>query len=276
MDYRKRFMVRPGGRVRLERVDTRCSDLPDDKDEIAALTQRNSARIAEQQTRIYAERRRSVLILLQGLDAAGKDGIVHHVLSSVNPLGCAAFSFKVPTSEEAGHDFLWRHHKVTPARGYMAIFNRSHYEAVLVERVHKLVPKRVWSRRYQEIVDFERLLHRNDTTIVKLYLHMSKAEQLERFKARLDDPGKRWKISEADYSERELWDDYVGAYQDALSKTSHRRAPWYIVPSDGKPARNFIASRIIADTLDALKIAKPKPSVDIAEMRRKYHAAERS
>jgi PPK2 family polyphosphate:nucleotide phosphotransferase len=274
MNVRKRLMVKPGARVRLARVETRLPELSGDDDAVKAMTRRNSARIGDLQMRVYAEKRHAVLIVLQGLDAAGKDGVVKHVLSAVNPMGCTAHAFKVPTAEEAGHDFLWRYHKATPARGYIAIFNRSHYEAVLVERVHKLVGKRDWSRRYQQIVEFERLLHRNGTTIIKLYLHMSKDEQLRRFKARLDEPDKRWKISESDYSERELWDAYTDAYEDALSKTSHKRAPWYVVPADDKEARNFLASQIIADTLDALKIAKPKPTVDIEAIRRKYHAAE--
>jgi PPK2 family polyphosphate:nucleotide phosphotransferase len=275
MDYRGQFAVKLGSRLRLERIDTRAQ-VAESNGDIAALTTSNSARIAEQQMRIYAERRHSVLIVLQGLDAAGKDGVVKHVLSAVNPMGCAATSFKAPNAEEASHDFLWRYHKVAPARGYMTIFNRSHYEAVLVERVHKLVPKRVWARRYQEINDFERLLHRNGTAIIKLFLHMSKEEQLERFKDRLDDPAKRWKISESDYSEREVWDAYTEAYEVALSKTSRKRAPWYVVPADRKHVRNFVASQIIADTLDDLKIAKPKPTVDLAAIRRKYHEAQES
>jgi PPK2 family polyphosphate:nucleotide phosphotransferase len=276
MDYRNHFVVKRGSRIRLDKFDTGFAAATESREEIEALIAKNSARIAEQQMRIYAERRHSVLIVLQGLDAAGKDGVVKHVLSAVNPMGCAANAFKVPSAEEAAHDFLWRYHKVAPARGFMTIFNRSHYEAVLVERVHKLVPKRIWARRYQDINDFERLLHRNGTVIVKLFLHMSKKEQLERFKDRLDDPGKRWKISESDYSERELWDDYIAAYEAALSKTSHKRAPWYIVPADRKHVRNFVASQIIADTLDELKIARPKPSVDLAEIRRKYHEAQES
>jgi PPK2 family polyphosphate:nucleotide phosphotransferase len=276
MDFREQFAVKPGSRLRLDRVDTRFTDAPASKDGVAALTAKNSMRIADQQMRIYAERRYSVLIVLQGLDAAGKDGVVKHVLSAVNPIGCTATSFTVPSAEEASHDFLWRYHKVAPAKGHISIFNRSHYEAVLVERVHKLVPKRVWTRRYQEISDFERLLRRNGTAIVKLYLHMSKEEQLARFKDRLDDRAKRWKISESDYSEREFWDDYLKAYEAALSKTSHKRAPWYIVPADQRHVRNYVASQIIADTLDDLKIASPKPRVDLAEIRRKYHEAQES
>jgi PPK2 family polyphosphate:nucleotide phosphotransferase len=276
MNYRKHLMVKPGSRVKLERFDPAFPEISEAKDEILALTEKNRERITEMQNRIYAERRHSVLIVLQGQDAAGKDGIVKHTLSAVNPLSCNAYAFKVPTAEEAAHDFLWRHHKVAPARGWMTIFNRSHYEAVLVERVHKLVPKKVWSKRYDEINAFERLLHRSGTTLIKLFLHMSKEEQLARFKDRLDDPIKRWKISEADYEERKFWDDYMEAYEDALSKTSGKNAPWYVLPSDRKPIRNYLASQIIADTLEELKISRPKPSVDLADIRKKYHEAQES
>jgi PPK2 family polyphosphate:nucleotide phosphotransferase len=274
MNYRKRLIVKPGSRARLDELDPSFSDLTDTKEQIFALTEKNRARISDVQNRIYAERRHSVLIVLQGLDAAGKDGVVKHTLSAVNPLSCIATAFKVPTAEEAAHDFLWRHHKAAPARGWMSIFNRSHYEAVLVERVHKLVPKKVWSKRYEEINGFEQLLARNGTTVIKLFLHMSKEEQLERFKDRLDDPQKRWKISEADYEERQFWDDYMEAYEAALTKTSTKQAPWYVVPSDHKHIRNFLASQIVADTLEDLKISRPKPSVDLAEIRRKYHEAQ--
>lgn len=276
MDYRKRFIVTPGRRVKLDRIDPSFPDMPAAKDEIAALTEKNGARIADLQTRIYAERRQSALIVLQGLDAAGKDGVVKHTLSALNPLSCTATAFKVPTPEEAAHDFLWRHHKAAPARGWFSIFNRSHYEAVLIERVHKLVPRKAWSKRYEDINAFERLLHRNGTTVIKLFLHMSKEEQLRRFKDRLDDPQKRWKISEADYAERRFWDDYMEAYEDALSKTSSKRAPWYVVPSDHKHVRNFLASEIIAETLEELRISKPKPTVDLEAIKKKYHEAQES
>jgi PPK2 family polyphosphate:nucleotide phosphotransferase len=276
MDYRKHFIVKPDSRVRLDRVDPSFPEVPHDKAEIEGLIEKNRARMADLQLRIYAERRHSVLIVLQGLDAAGKDGVVKHILSAMNPMSCTVASFKVPTPEEAAHDFLWRHHKMTPAKGWFSIFNRSHYEAVLVERVHKLVPKKVWSKRYELIKAFEKLLRRNGTTVVKLFLHMSKEEQLRRFKDRLDDPEKRWKISESDYEERGFWDDYTKAYEDALAKTSCEGAPWYVVPSDRKHVRNFVASQIIADSLDALKISRPKPTVDLAAIKKKYHEAQES
>ncbi|MBV9434348.1 MAG: polyphosphate kinase 2 family protein [Hyphomicrobiales bacterium] len=276
MDYRKEFVVKPDARVSLDRIDPLFSQIAYSNHEIGERIEKNRDRIADQQLRIYAERRHSVLIVLQGMDAAGKDSVVKHILSAMNPMSCTVTAFKVPTHEEAAHDFLWRHHKVTPGKGWVSIFNRSHYEAVLVERVHKLVPKKVWSKRYGMINAFEKLLHRNGTTVIKLFLHISKQEQLRRFKDRLDDPDKRWKISEDDYTERALWDDYTQAYEDALSKTSTARAPWYVVPSDRKLVRNFVVSEIIADALDELKISRPKPTVDLDAIRKKYHEAQES
>jgi PPK2 family polyphosphate:nucleotide phosphotransferase len=276
MDYRKHFIVKPDAQLKLARLDARFAEAPLSAQEIDELIEKNRARMADLQLRIYAERRHSVLIVLQGLDASGKDSVVKHILSAMNPMSCTVTSFKVPTPEEAAHDFLWRCHKVAPAQGWFSIFNRSHYEAVLVERVHEFVPKKVWSKRYEMINAFEKLLHRSGTTVIKLFLHMSKEEQLRRFKDRLDDPDKRWKISESDYTERQFWDGYMKAYEDALSKTSCERAPWYVVPSDRKRLRNFVASQIIADTLDELKISRPKPTVDLAAIRKKYHEAQES
>jgi PPK2 family polyphosphate:nucleotide phosphotransferase len=276
MDCRKEFLVKPGTHARIDRIDPRFPDAPYDNHDIGERIGKNRARMADQQLRIYAERRHSVLIVLQGLDTAGKDGVVKHILSAMNPMSCTVTAFKVPTPEEAAHDFLWRHHIRAPASGWVSIFNRSHYEAVLVERVHKLVPKKVWSKRYESINAFEKLLHRNRTTMIKLFLHISKEEQLRRFKDRLEEPDKRWKISEDDYRERAFWDDYMQAYEDALSKTSTERAPWYVVPSDSKRVRNFVASEIIADTLDELKISRPKPTVDLEVIRKKYHEAQES
>ena len=261
--------------MRLDRIDPRFPEVPQTTEEIAERVEKNRARIADLQMRIYAERRHSVLIVLQGLDAAGKDGVVKHILSAINPLSCTVTAFKVPTPEEAAHDFLWRHHKSAPARGWISIFNRSHYEAVLVERVHKLVPKKVWSKRYEEINAFEQLLqpqrHDRDQAL---------PAHVEGGAARaLQGPARRSRRS-AGRSARPImrsarfWDDYMKAYEDALSKTSTKHAPWYVVPSDRKHIRNFLASQIIADTLDELKISRPKPSVDLDEIRKKYHEAQ--
>jgi PPK2 family polyphosphate:nucleotide phosphotransferase len=213
--------------------------------------------------------------VLQALDAAGKDGVIRHVFSGMNPQATFVFGFKQPTPEEAAHDFLWRAHRRTPGKGEVAIFNRSYYEDVLVVRVHKLVPHSVWSKRYDLINDFETVLLRNNTKILKFYLHISPEEQLARFKQRLDDPSRHWKISESDYTECELWPQYVEAYEDAIALTSTKRAPWYIIPSNQKWFRNLAVSHIIADTMDELGLKLPRPRVDIVAIRRKYYAAER-
>lgn len=223
---------------------------------------------------MYAERKHSLLIVLQGLDAAGKDGVVRHVLTGMNPSGCVESNFKQPTAEEIAHDFLWRVHPHLPAKGSVAIFNRSHYEDVLVVRVHGLVPEKVWSKRYDEINDFEKLIAiQNNTTILKFFLHISKQEQLARFAKRLDDPTRRWKISESDYKERDYWKDYIEAFEDVLSKTSTEHAPWFIVPSNHKWFRDLSISQIITRTMEEMKMQLPKPTVNLAEIRRKYHQA---
>ena len=217
----------------------------------------------------------ALLVVLQALDAAGKDGTIRHVFSGMNPQGTFVYGFKQPSREEAAHDFLWRAHARTPGRGEVVVFNRSHYEDVLVVRVHKLVPHSVWSKRYELINDFETMLSRNGTTILKFFLHISPQEQLARFKQRLDDPSRHWKISESDYSERELWPQYVDAYEDAMKLTSTRHAPWYIIPSNHKWFRNLAVSQIIADTMDDMGLKLPPTRIDLVEIRRKYHAAQR-
>jgi PPK2 family polyphosphate:nucleotide phosphotransferase len=224
---------------------------------------------------LYADGSQSLLVVLQALDAAGKDGVIRHVFSGMNPQGTFVFGFKQPSKEEAAHDFLWRAHRHAPSKGEVVIFNRSHYEDVLVVRVHKLVPHSVWSKRYELINDFETGLVRNNTTILKFFLHMTPEEQLARFKQRLDDPSRHWKISEGDYSEREFWPKYVEAYEDAIALTSTKRAPWYIIPSNHKWFRNLAVSQIIADTMDEMGLKLPPTHVDIAAIRRKFHAAER-
>jgi PPK2 family polyphosphate:nucleotide phosphotransferase len=191
----------------------------------------------------------------------------------MNPQGCSVTGFKQPSEVERAHDFLWRIHQHTPARGHVSVFNRSHYEDVLVVRVHKLVPKEIWQLRYDLINEFERLLVLNNTAIIKFFLYISKDEQLERFKQRLDDPAKHWKISAADYKEREFWDDYVLAYEDMLSKCSTKHAPWYIIPSNHKWFRNLAVSQIICATLTGLGMKMPEPSVDIAEIKKLYQQA---
>lgn len=274
MNYRKKFAVEPGSEVRLDDIDPSFTGKHTSGDDARDAIAKDCERLAQLQYRLYAENRRSLLVVLQAPDAAGKDGTVRHVFSSVNPQGATAHSFKVPTAEEAAHDFLWRAHKVTPARGQIAIFNRSYYEDVLVTRVHGLVPKDVVRKRFDRIAEFEKNLQQAGTHILKFYLHISADEQLRRFKQRLEDPRRQWKISESDYSERPYWDDYRKAYEDALENTSTNRAPWYVIPANHKWFRNLAVARIVTDELDDMDMQFPAPTVDIEEMRAKFHAAE--
>src|SRR6185295_12501368 len=252
------LQVKPGSRVRLRTLDPDAT-FGHDKASSVAATQAQMVRLRDLQDRLWAEAKKSVLVVLQGIDAAGKDGTIAKVMEAFNPQGCPVTSFKVPTPEELGHDFLWRVHKRTPRKGEIGIFNRSHYEEVLVVRVHKLVPRAVWSTRYKQINDFEEMLTRNGTTIVKFFLSIDRDEQRQRFQERYDDPKKRWKFSLGDLEERKLWDDYQAAFDDVLSKTSTAWAPWYVIPANRKWFRNLAVSTILADTIADLKPAYPKP-----------------
>ena len=272
--YLEEFRIPPGRRVRLADFDTGFKG-KHSKSHGVRKTGELCVKMGELQQKLFAERKRSLLICLQALDAGGKDGVIKHVIGSMNPEGCDVANFKEPTPEELSHDFLWRVEAKTPRRGEVTIFNRSHYEDVLIVRVHKLVPKEVWSKRYEHINDFERLQVESGTRILKFFLNISKEEQLRRFEQRLDDPTKRWKISEADYSEREYWDDYVRAYEDALAKCNTTDAPWFVIPADHKWFRDLAISEIIVDTLESMKIQVPKPTVNIEEIRHKYHSAVR-
>ncbi len=274
MRYCDRFRVAPGSKLRLADVDPRFKDGRQKKSAAKEIA-RHAERLRDLQYLIYAENRRSVLVCLQALDAGGKDGIINHVLGAMNPQGTRVHAFKVPSHEEAAHDFLWRAHAHAPARGEIVIFNRSHYEDVLVVRVHDLVPKSVWSKRYELINDFEKNLVESGTHVLKFFLHISPEEQLERFKQRLDDPARQWKISESDYTERALWPKYMAAYEAAIEQTSTAHAPWFVIPSDRKWFRNLAVSRIVVETLESLGMKPPQPSVDLREMRRKYHRAAR-
>jgi len=239
----------------------------------SGATEKHVERMAKLQYLLYADGNQSLLVVLQALDAGGKDGVVRHVFSAMNPQGTSVVGFKQPSRLEASHDFLWRAHLQTPGKGEVMIFNRSHYEDVLVVRVHKLVPRPVWSERYELINDFEKMLVQNGTRILKFYLHISPEEQLKRFEQRLDDPSRHWKISESDYSERELWSDYTEAFEEAMERTSTKHAPWYVIPSNHKWFRNLAISEIVADTLEDMHLKLPPTNVDIADISRKYHAA---
>jgi PPK2 family polyphosphate:nucleotide phosphotransferase len=273
MNYHKKFRVKPGEKIRLKDFDPQFAGKHEKKKSAFQKIEKLQKRMDELQFQLYAEQERSLLICLQAPDAGGKDGVIRHVIGSMNPQGCRVAGFKQPSAEERAHDFLWRIEQKTPKRGEIVIFNRSHYEDVLIVRVHNLVPKKIWSQRYEQINDFERRLAANGTHILKFFLHISKEEQLQRFKDRLDDPGRHWKISEADYTERQYWDDYEAAYEDALGKCSTDDAPWFVIPSDHKWFRNLAISHIVVETMERLRIQVPKPTVNIADIRKKYHEA---
>jgi PPK2 family polyphosphate:nucleotide phosphotransferase len=274
MSYIKKFGVRPGSRLQLAEIDPAFTAHYQHPEDVAGEVAGYRRRLWELQELLYVEGQRSLLICLQAMDTGGKDGIINHVLGAMNPQGCRVAHFREPSAQEAAHDFLWRAHREAPARGEVVIFNRSHYEDVLVVRVHNLVPKRVWSRRYDRINDFEHELADNGTQILKFYLYISQEEQLARFKARLDDPTKQWKISEADYAERRFWDAYTVAYEKALSHCSTQRAPWFVIPANHKWFRDLAVARIVVEHLEGLGLKYPKPTVDIARIRREYHAIE--
>ncbi len=274
MSYRKELIVEPGTKVRLDKIDPSYKGSHDSHESAQAQIAENVSRMNSLQYLLYANGEQSLLVVLQALDAGGKDGVVRHLFSGMNPQGTRCVGFKQPTPIEAAHDFLWRTHAQAPAKGEVTIFNRSHYEDVLVARVHKLVPKSVWSARYALINDFERVLHANGTRILKFFLHISPEEQLARFKERLEDPARNWKISESDYSERELWADYVAAFEEALEKTCQEQAPWFVIPSNHKWFRNLAISSIVADTMEDMGLKLPPTRVNLDQIRAKYHAAE--
>ena len=277
MDYRKLFVVKPGTKPQLDKIDPGYSGKHVTENDAKADTDTYCAKLNKLQYLLFSEAKHSLLIVLQAMDAGGKDGTVWHVLGTMNPAGTTVTAFKQPTTEELEHDFLWRVHPHAPARGMVAVFNRSHYEDVLVVRIHKLVPKQIWSRRYEFINDFEKMLYReNNTRILKFFLHISPEEQLERFRQRLVDPRRNWKISEDDYREREYWDAYMKAYEDVFAQTSSKHAPWYIIPANHKWFRNLAVSQIVAATLEEIGMKLPKPQVDLEMIRRKYHEAEES
>lgn len=264
MDLRKRFLVKSKG-FRLEDCDP--GDTAGFKDEKTAgeHAKLNTEKLAKLHTKLYAEHKYALLVVLQAMDAGGKDGTIKHVMSGVNPQGCQVTSFKQPSAREQAHDFLWRCHQAVPERGEIGIFNRSHYEDVLIVRVHELVPEKVWSKRYEQIRDFEKMLYRNDVRIVKFFLHISKDEQEKRFEERLQDPDKNWKSSPADFAERKFWDQYQTAYEEALKRCSREHAPWYVIPSNVKWFRNLAVSRILVDTLEDLHLHYPTlPAKDVA------------
>ncbi|MCI0349594.1 MAG: polyphosphate kinase 2 family protein [Acidobacteriales bacterium] len=262
----KRQPLIASGKIRLKDFDPSYS-AGLDKDETKKKTQECTQRIAELQDLLYANSRHAVLLIFQGMDASGKDGAVRSVLEHVNPIGVEAANFKVPSDDERAHDFLWRVHKVVPRYGNIGVFNRSHYEAVLAERVLNIVPRAVWSARYGQIVDFERMLVANHVVLLKFYLHISKEEQAERFQERLSDPRKKWKFSHGDLKTRQLWDDYAEAYEDMINATSHKAAPWHIVPADRNWVRDFAVAQTVLKAMERLKMKWPKPEEDLSKVK---------
>jgi PPK2 family polyphosphate:nucleotide phosphotransferase len=256
MDFRKRFVAKKKS-FRLTDHDPDDTAGFDDEAVAGEQARENTQKLEKLQSVLYAEHKRAILIVLQGMDAAGKDGTIKHVMSGVNPQGCQVTAFKQPSHEELDHDFLWRIHKAMPPRGDIGIFNRSHYEDVLVVRVHNLAPKEVWSDRFRQIREFEDMLYRNQVVILKFFLNISKAEQEKRFQARVGDPDRNWKSSDADFTERKFWSEYQDAYQDAIQKTSRAHAPWYVIPSNHKWFRNMAISAIIVDAMKELNLRYP-------------------
>ncbi len=259
----EKLRVEPGRKVSLDDFDPgdcRGRDKATAKEQLG----KHAARLFDLQHLLYAEAKHSVLMILQAMDAAGKDGVIRSVMSGLNPQGCRVTSFKAPTAEDLAHDFLWRVHKAAPAAGEIGIFNRSHYEDVLIVRVRRLAPRAVWSRRFQQINDFERMLAENGTVILKFFLHISKDEQKKRFEERLADPSKHWKATPSDFAERKYWDDYQEAYSDAISRCSTEWAPWYVIPANRNWFRNLAVAEILVAALESLKLSFPKPKFDLS------------
>ncbi len=268
------FIVKPGEKISLSGVDKDCNPelIPDytaayrKKGETKKPLKKLNKRLLKLQELLYAESERALLIILQGMDTCGKDGTIRKVMAGINVQGCDVVNFKVPSVDEISRDFLWRAHRVVPRKGKIGIFNRSHYEDVLVVRVHDLVPESIWKKRYQQINDFERMLAENGTIILKFFLHISKDEQKERLESRINDPTKHWKITEADIRERSYWDDYMQAYETVLHRCSTDWAPWYIIPANKKWYRNLVITERIVETLENLDMKYPKPNSDVSTL----------
>lgn len=258
----RHYLVRPGQKIHLTKIDPGDVHLlPGGKAEAKSKNAAIQSRLGELQERLFAGHDRKLLVVLQGMDTSGKDGTIRHVMGGFNAQSTRVASFGKPTPEELDHDYLWRIHRQVPGKGEVVVFNRSHYEDVLVVRVHDLVPKAVWRKRYDQINAFEELLVETGTVILKFFLHISKDEQRDRLQARIDEPTKRWKFQHGDLEERKFWDDYQRAYEDALSRTSTDGAPWYVVPANQKWYRNYVVGSVIADALEGLDLKYPQPDL---------------
>ena len=261
--------VETNARVRLRDRDAAAPRNHPPEEELKDAVKKMAKRIDELQQALYAEARRALLVVFQARDAGGKDGVIRKVFGPVNPQGCVVHSFRAPTETELSHDYLWRVHAVAPPRGTIGVFNRSHYEDVMVVRVEGLVPAKTWKRRYGQINEFERMLAESGTTIVKFFLHVSRDEQKKRLLARLDDPTKNWKFNPGDLEARARWDDYTDAYREAIARCSTPWAPWYVVPSDNKDVRDYLVARTVLDTLRRMKPRYPKADPEILAWRDK-------
>jgi len=259
-------VVKPGTKVSLKDYDPADSGPYQSADEVEALLKEQLDELAKLQNLLYAENRRALLVILQGMDTSGKDGTIRHVMAGLSPLGVPVKSFKAPNQEELAHDFLWRVHQAVPRHGEIGIFNRSHYEDVLIVRVHQLVPKKVWKARYQQINQFEKILVENGTIILKFCLHISKDEQKKRLEERLKDPTRYWKFSASDIKERHCWPAYRKAYEAALGKCSTPWAPWHVVPANHKWYRNLVVAETIVRTLRGLDLKFPEPVEDLSKV----------
>jgi PPK2 family polyphosphate:nucleotide phosphotransferase len=263
----KKYLVKPETRITLSKYDPNdTDDFKGGKEDGLAKLEKLNGKLEALQELLFAEHQHKVLVIFQAMDTGGKDGAIRRVFDRVNPSGVRVASFKAPTPEELDHDYLWRIHKVVPGKGELVVFNRSHYEDVLVVRVHNYVPPEVWKKRFDQINEFERMLAENGTTILKFYLHIDKDEQKERLQARLDDPTKRWKFRLGDLEERKLWGDYMEAFENVLSKTSTDYAPWYIVPANRKWYRDLVISSVLVDTLEGLKMKYPESEENLDEV----------
>jgi PPK2 family polyphosphate:nucleotide phosphotransferase len=262
MKIKSPYLIKPHRKVRLDELRTQAPTGFEGKPKLEALLDRHREQLCKLQELFYASRQKALLIVLQGMDTAGKDGTISHIFTGVNPQGCDVAAFKVPTPLEAAHDFLWRVHEKVPPRGMIGIFNRSHYEDVLSPRVHKLISEETVQQRLDDINEFESTLADSGVVILKFFLHISHEEQTRRLKSRLDDKNKHWKISDADFRERRFWKQYRKAYDEILSSTSRRHAPWFVVPADDKNYRNVVISGILVSAMQGLKLSYPKPHFD--------------
>ena len=265
-DITNKLMVTEGKKINLQKLSPRYDFSINEKKAEYVLNQNLKKRMSDLQYRLYAERKKALLIVFQGIDTSGKDSTIRHVISAFNPQSCTVKAFKEPTTEDLSHDFLWRIHKSAPAKGEIVIFNRSHYEDIIQPRVHKTIHKPIWSQRYEHINAFEKCLSDSNIKIIKFFLHISKEEQRKRLEERLNDPSKHWKVSERDMEDRKFWSSYTVAYQDIIKRCSNTWAPWYIIPANKKWFRNLAVGLIIVDTIERMKPKFPKPAINLSKI----------